>query len=260
MLSPHWLFSILQWFFLARSPRRKSWTLRAKWLMVSAGWSAQPSTSTQCSEVRQTAMRPELHCHLVVMLGTSSLLNKGWHEQRIQCSTKADVLSCELLVTIVNDELTPAFTFSYHWRSGVERREVFSARCPVANTCQALPSGDLWLHKACVTLAAIHPTATKSSAGLPVSLRGRSEPEEKPRPPPGSNSFPVEILLTHNYVFNIQISCCQFDVFDVAVIGCRCCCYFLHTTKEKKNKYYFVRFVLPPRRYFEVFWQFATFR
>lgn len=43
----------LQWFFSARSPRRKSWTLRAKWLMVSAGWSAQPSTSTQCWEVRQ---------------------------------------------------------------------------------------------------------------------------------------------------------------------------------------------------------------
>lgn len=31
-------------------------------------------------------------------------------------------------------------------------------------------------------------------------------------------------------------------------------------THYKKNKYYFVRFVLPPWRYFEVFWQFATFR
>lgn len=182
MLSPYWLFSLLQWFFLARSPRRKSWTLRAKWLMVSAGWSAQPSTSTQCSEVRQTAMQLELHCHLVVMSGTSSLLNKGWHEQRIQCSTKADVLSCEPSVTTFNDELTPAFTFSYYWRSGVERREVFPARCPVANTCQALPGGDLWLHKASVTLAAIHPTATKFSAGLPISLRGCSESEEKPPP------------------------------------------------------------------------------
>lgn len=84
---------------------------------------------------------------------------------------------------IFSDELTPAFTFSYYWRSGVERREVFPARCPVANTCQALPGGDLWLHEASVTLAAIHPTATKFSAGLPVSLRGRSESEEKPRPP-----------------------------------------------------------------------------
>lgn len=50
-------------------------------------------------------------------------------------------------------------------------------------------------------------------------------------------------------VFNTQTSCCQVDVFDVDVVGC-CCCFFTH---YRKNKYYFVRFVLPPRRYFEVF-------
>lgn len=48
-------FYTLQSFFLARSPRRKSWTLRAKWSMVSAGWSVLPSTSTQCSEVSLAA-------------------------------------------------------------------------------------------------------------------------------------------------------------------------------------------------------------
>lgn len=191
------------------------------------------------------------------MSGTSSLLNKGWHEQRIQCSTKADVLSCELSVTTFNDKLTPAFTFSYYWRSGVERREVFPARCPVANTCQALPGGDLWLHKASVTWPPSTQLPPNSLLGFPSHWEAAVD--QRKSPPPGSNSFPVEILLTHNYVFNIQISCCQFDVFDVAVIGCRCCCFFTHY-KRKKNKYYFVRFVLPPRSYFEVFWQFATFR
>lgn len=41
-----------QWFFSARSPRKRTWTLKAKWLMASAGWSAPPSTSTRCWEVR----------------------------------------------------------------------------------------------------------------------------------------------------------------------------------------------------------------
>lgn len=40
-----------QWFSSVRNPRRRSWTLRAKWSTESAAWSAPPSTSTPCWEV-----------------------------------------------------------------------------------------------------------------------------------------------------------------------------------------------------------------
>lgn len=224
MLSPHWLFSPLQWFFLARSPRRKSWTLRAKWLMVSAGWSAQPSTSTQCSEVRQPASH-----------AARATLPSGGDVRNIFTFKRDYVLSCEPLVSTFNDKLTPAFTSSYYWWSGVERREVFPARCPVANTCQALPGGDLWLHKASVTLAAIHPTATKFSAGLPVSLRGRSESEEKPRPPPA-----VIVFLWKSYWLTTICSTYKFHVVNLMflmllLMGVVVVVVFLHTTKEKRT-------------------------
>lgn len=127
----------------------------------------------------------------------------------------------------------------------MERREVFPARRPVANACQALPGGNLRLHKAGVTPATVH-SATRLSAAL-VSAGGSREVEESQQAP-SSNSFPVEILMTHNHVFNTHISCRLFDV----VGWYYCFCFvFPHTTK--KNKYYFVRFVLPPQKYFEVF-------
>lgn len=100
--------------------------------------------------------------------------------------------------------------------------------------------------------------STNHHQTLPALVSPRGEEQRiwgKAKQPPGSNSFPVEILLTHNHVFNTQISCCQFDVFDVDVVGCYCC-FFTH---YEKNKYYFVRFVLKPWKYFEVFWQFAIF-
>lgn len=85
----------------------------------------------------------------------------------------------------------------------------------------------------------------------PTQLPQHSLPEnrevgggrDKPHPLPGSNSFPVETLLTHSYVFNIQTSCCQFDVYDVAIIGCCCrccwcifCCCFFYTLQTNKQK------------------------
>lgn len=77
---------------------------------------------------------------------------------------------------------------------------------------------------------------------------------EEPPPHPGSNSFPVEILLTHKphvpYTDFMLLSWCFSMSLGVVI----CCCFcFLHTTKRKKKKYYFVRIVLPPRRYFEEF-------
>ena len=144
-----------------------------------------------------------------------------------------------------------SFVPSHYWWSGVEWCEVFPARCPVADTCQALPCGNLWLHEARVTS-----TTTRLCAAL-VSLREATVNQRKHHRVPSSNSFPVEILLTHNHMFNTQISCCQFDVFDV-VVGCCCVLFFFlflffFFYTLQKNKYYFVRFTLPPRRYFEVF-------
>ena len=95
------------------------------------------------------------------------------------------------------------------------------------------------------------------SAQPPDSPPHLSQPEapedsRKSQPAPSSNSFPVEILMTPNHVFNTQISCCLFDV--VGWYYCFFCfVLFFFSTHYKKNKYYFVRFVLPPRKYFEVF-------
>lgn len=126
----------------------------------------------------------------------------------------------------------------------MERCEVFPARCPVANTCQALPGGDLWLHKASVTPGR-RPSNCHEILCCPPRLSREAAKNQgglgrKPRPLPGSNSFPVETLLTHSYVFNIQSSCCQFDVFDVAIIGCCCCCFFTHY-KQKKEQVLFCK-------------------
>lgn len=180
--------------------------------MVSAGWSAQPSTSTRCWEVRQShspASTLELHCHLVSI---------------IQCSHHVFVVHLALsflpLVTIDGVEWNDVkfFQLAAQWPTHVKHFPVgiFGYTKPV------------WPRP---------PPESLGSTRLSERLQKIRRKADILLVPPGSNSFPVEILLTHKLTRSRQ----NF----MLSIWCFWCCWvlllfsffsflFLHTTKQNK--------------------------
>lgn len=157
------------------------------------------------------------------------------------------------------DHTPPVFVLSHYRWSGMERCKVFPARCPVANTCQALPSGNLRLHQARVTMAATHLNATRLCAAL-VWTRGSGGWKENASEAPAVIVFLWKSNWLTNHMFLTPISCHWVDVFDVAGC-CYCCCFvFVFFTLQKEKKVLFCKICATTSEVFWGIWQFATFR
>lgn len=158
-------------------------------------------------------------------------------------------------LTLAFDHTPPVSVLSHDRRSGMERCKVFPARCPVANTCQALPSGNLRLHQARVTMAATHLKRHPTLRCTCLDARFRRLEGKHASEAPAVIVFLWKSNWLTNHMFLTPISCHWVDVFwccRVLLLLLFCFCFFFHTTKRQK-KYYFVRFALPPLRYFEEF-------
>lgn len=144
----------------------------------------------------------------------------------------------------------------------MERRKVFPARCPVANACQALPSGNLRLHQARVTTAATHLNATRLCAALVWNAKLRKVERKTPARLPAVIVFLWKSDWLTNHMFLTPISCRWVDVFDVTGC-CYCCCWFFFGfffTLQKEKKVLFCKICATTSEVFWGIWQFATFR
>lgn len=179
-----------QWFFSVRSPRRKSWTLRAKWLMVSAGWSAQPSTSTRCWEVNiNVRTHPHIWSYTAIWCSRqrpSYMLNKKCDVNIELCAQYQ--LSVEIAKSpydILN-ALTVTFFSSSVTIDGVEWNDVkfFQLAAQWPTHVKHFPVGIFGYTKPVWPWPpSTKPTTTTRLSAALVSLRGYRELEAKPTGP-----------------------------------------------------------------------------